>query len=184
MKPRIHHIAVFTAVLSFLPLVVFIARKEAPPEKIQVETHEKQVVKEFTLNSPEKGNRWILKSPEALLEKEGEVLLRSPKVTLLDRDNTLIEAKTALFRQGEGTLLLKEVRVTGKNFRATAEDGVYDTGAGIFRTKRWCSVLLKGKHRIRGKGCVLDLKNRRVIIRKQEKEGNRKYYSDKIIKPL
>ncbi len=164
MKPRIHHIAVFTAALSFLPFVIFIARREAPPEEIHVETHEKQMIKNFTLNSPEKGNKWLLKSPEAVFERENVLLLKSPKLVLLDRGNATIEAETAIFKQEEGKLFLKNVRVKGKNFFAMAENGVYNTKSEVFKTKRWCRLLLRNKHRIRGKRCTLDLKNRRVII--------------------
>ena len=168
MKEKILKVAIALAVISILPFVILITRREAPPEKIDVETHKEQVVKDFVLQS-EGRKQWILKSPEALFEGEEKIRLKNPELTIYNGERILLIAKRAVYNQKEKTVNLEEVTITGKEFKGRAPYGVYYTEKENFITDSTCEITFDTTKRISGKSCQIDLRNKRVIIQSDVK---------------
>ncbi len=168
MKEKILRIAIVFAVISILPFVILITRKETPPERIDVETHKEQVIKDFVLQS--KGSKqWILKAPEALFEGEKKIRLENPELTVYGKEKVLLIAKSALYDQEKKSVNLNQVVIIGTDFRGEASYGIYHTEKEIFITDSTCKITFNSSKKISGKGCQIDLRNKRVIIQSNVK---------------
>jgi len=168
VKEKILKVAIVLAVISILPFVILIARKETPPERIDVETHKEQVIKDFVLQS--KGSKqWVLKAPEALFEGEKRIRLENPELTVYDKEKVLLIARSALYDQEKKSVNLKQVVIIGKDFRGKASYGIYYTEREIFITDSTCEITFNSSKKISGKGCQIDLRNKRVIIQSNVK---------------
>ena len=168
MNEKILKVAIALAVISILPFIILIARKEAPPERIEVETHKEQVIKDFILQS-EGSKQWVLRAPEALFEGEKKIRLENPELTVYDREKVLLIAKKAIYNQEKKSVNLKQVVIIGKDFRGKASHGIYYTEKETFITDATCEITFDSSKRISGKGCRIDLRNKRVIIRSNVK---------------
>jgi len=173
VKETIYKVATLLAVVSILPFIIFVARRELPPEKFHVETHKKQLIKDFVLESRGEKKSWILRAPEAVFEGKETIILKRPKLLLLEEEEVTISAKRATYHQEKGELLLENVRVDGKNIKGKADRGIYRTQEETFLADSRCTVVLKGKFSVEGKSCLLDFKNKRVIIRSEVKSAFR-----------
>ena len=169
MKETIYKVAAFLAIISVLPFVIFMARRELPPEKFHVETHKKQLIKDFVLESKGEKRSWILRAPEAVFEGNREILLHFPELELLEGEKVLIRAELATYNQDTGELSLEGVSIESKSLSGRTEKGVYSTRKGIFTTNATCKITLKKKFTVEGKGCILDFKSKRVIIQSKVK---------------
>ncbi len=162
-KKLFYRIAVLIALVSILPFIVFIARREAPPEKIEVEVHKKQVIKDFVLES--KGKKvWKLTAPEATFEGEKCIKLKNPVLRIYNKEIVILKSPAAVYNQKSGKLEVSKVTIVSKGFYAESEKGVYSTSKEVFRTEGSCYIKIKETNQIWGKKCVLDLKKRKFII--------------------
>lgn len=168
MKNRLLRIAIVLAVISILPFVVLMAQREAPPEKIDVETHREQIIKNFVLQS-EGSKRWILKSPKAIFEGEQQVDLDNPKVTVYANETITLTARRAVYDKQKQTVNLEQVTIIGKDFKGSSSYGVYHTKNETFTTNSTCMLTFDGNKEIGGKGCNLNFENERVIIKSMVK---------------
>ncbi|ADY73805.1 protein of unknown function DUF1239 [Desulfurobacterium thermolithotrophum DSM 11699] len=167
MREKFFKVAVFLAIISILPFIVLIMRKETPPEKLNVETHKKQVIKDFVLKS-EGVKKWILRAPKALFEGE-EIHLKKPQLVIYDKDKFFLIADEAVYYQNKKLVHLKQVTLIGKNLRGKAPYGTYYTDKEIFTTKTTCEFTFDNDKRVTGKGCQLELKDKKVIIQSNVK---------------
>ncbi|TCK06649.1 LPS export ABC transporter periplasmic protein LptC [Phorcysia thermohydrogeniphila] len=169
MKEAIYKIAAFLAIVSILPFVIFMARRESPPEKFHVETHKKQLIKNFTLESKGEKRSWVLRAPEAVFEGNKEIILKFPELELLEKERVLIHAESAIYNQETEELFLENVSIESENLSGKTRTGTYSTSKGVFVTHDTCEVTLKNRFTVEGKECILDLKNKRVIIQSKVK---------------
>ena len=176
MKKAIYKLAAFLAIVSVLPFIIFMARKESPPEKLHVETHKKQLIKDFVLESKGDKKSWILRAPKAVFRGNREIYLEHPELELLNEEKVTIRSELATYNQETGELFLENVSIEGENLSGKAGRGVYNTGKGIFVTNEGCEVTLKSRFTVKGKDCTLDLKNKKVIIQSKVKSVLREGY--------
>ena len=169
MRKVVYRLATFLAIVSIFPFIIFMARRESPPEKFHVETHKKQLIRDFVLKSKGEKRNWILRAPEAILEGKREIRLKLPELELLEKEKIFIRAESATYNQETGKLILKNVSIKSKNLTGKARTGTYSTSEGVFVTHNTCKVILKNKFTIEGKECILDLRNKRVIIQSKVK---------------
>ncbi len=163
-KNILYKLALFIAVISILPFVIFIARREAPPEKIEVEIHKKQVIREFVLES--KGKRaWKLISPEATFEGEKRIMLKSSTLHIYGQETVVLKSPNAIYDQKSGELKVGKVTIKSKSFYAKSDPGIYLTSTGIFTTEGSCYINIRNNGQIWGKQCILDLRKRKFIIK-------------------
>jgi hypothetical protein len=164
MRSKLLKIAIFLGIVSVLPSVVLITRKETPPEKISVKTNREQVIEDFTLRSSSNGKRWNLEAPKAILKENGKIYLSSPVLIIFGKQKTSILAKEALYDEREKKVFLKEVYIHGKNLKGRAKSGIYYVDEETFKTDSFCEFVFNSDKLIKGKGCEIDLKTEKVII--------------------
>ncbi len=165
MKKKLYKIAVFIALAAFIPLVVFIANRESPPEKIKVESHKRQIIKQFKLESKEKVN-WELTAPEAEFKGEDVIFLKNPHLLIHPKSQPPITIKSpsALYFRKEKKVELKHVLLKTDNLTAESPCGIYFVDSALFKTNCGCKILLKSKNSIAGKICVLNFKKKEITI--------------------
>jgi len=165
MKGKFYKVSLFLAVISFLPFLVFISRRENPPPKVKVPKHKKQTVEEFTLRSTGK-NRWVLRAPKATFPEKDVVILEKPVLTLFRDGNFTIIAEWAKLLKRENKVLLKRAVLEGRNFRGFSPKGIYYFDGEVFKTNSNCTVVYNGVNSMKGKNCTVDVKRQKVIISK------------------
>jgi len=159
-----YKVAFLLAVASLVPLVIFLSRRESPPEKISVKVHDKQTVENFTLTSSGE-RRWLLRAPVAIFEDRERIRLKEPVLEVEAEPPVLIRAKEALFNKAKGVLYLKGVELTSGNLEAGAPSGVYYVKRELFDTKAGCTFRLKDTNsNTTGNHCQIFVKEREVII--------------------
>lgn len=165
MRKNLYRIAIVIAVVAFIPLIVFIAGRESPPEKIKVETHRKQVIKQFRLESKEK-IEWELTAPEAEFKGDNVISLKNPRLLILLKHQPPITIKSpsALYFRKEKRIELKHVLLQTDNLTAESPCGVYYVDSALFKTDCGCKILLKGANSITGKICTLNLREKKITI--------------------
>ena len=163
MKSKLYKLALFLLIVSFFPFLIFISKKETPPEKINVPQHKTQTVENFILKSSGK-NRWQLKSPQAKFLDKNTVELKRPVLVVFLKSKITIKAEEAKFNKNLGLIHLKSVELIGPDFWAFSPEGIYDLNKEIFKTESKCKVIYNRINMSEGNACTLDLKYRRAII--------------------
>lgn len=163
MKSRLYKLALFLLIISFIPFLIFISKRETPPEKINVPQHKTQTVENFILKSSGK-RRWQLTSPKANFLDKNTIQLKKPVLTVFLRSQVVIEADEAKLDRKKGKVYLKNVKLIGKNFKAFSPEGVYLLKRESFKTNKSCKVTYNSINTSEGKVCTLDLKYQRAII--------------------
>ncbi|SMO69156.1 Lipopolysaccharide-assembly, LptC-related [Balnearium lithotrophicum] len=163
MRNKFFQIAVLLIFLSVLPLVVFLSRREAPPEKVKIPKHRKQTIEEFVLKSSGK-NRWILRAPTATFLNKNTIKLIKPKLKVFLTEKVEIEADSAEFLRDKNRVILKNVRLKGKNFNAFSPSGTYFLKSGVFLSKSKCNANFNKVNNITGKGCKIEFKREKITI--------------------
>ena len=161
-----YKVAFLLALASLVPLIIFLSRRESPPEKISVKLHNKQTVENFTLSSTGK-ERWVLRAPVAVFEDKNRIKLKKPVLTVYTRPPVVIEAEEALFDRSRSELYLKGVHLTSENIEALAPVGTYFMKRELFKGSKGCTFNLKtSKSTTTGKLCRILVDKREVIISK------------------
>ena len=163
MRSKFYKLAIFLLVISFFPFLIFISKRETPPEKVNIPQHKTQTVEKFILKSTGK-NRWQLVSPKAKFVGKNVIDLDKPVLTLFQKTEITIEAEKARFFRDRGYIYLKQVKLKGANFEAYSPEGVYSLKNQTFKTEKGCKVTYNGINSSEGKVCTLDLKYQRAII--------------------
>ncbi|WP_456342723.1 LPS export ABC transporter periplasmic protein LptC [Thermovibrio sp.] len=159
--------ALILALSSLIPFIIFLSRRENPPEKISVKLHQKQTVENFVLTSSGK-SRWILKSPLAVFREKELIELDSPVLTVSGSPPIVVRARKALFDRKRGELELEGVEMETGELSAASPQGVYFVERELFKTDKGCLVK-SGSATTTGKECTLKLDKRKVIITQQVK---------------
>jgi len=159
--------ALVLALVSLIPLVIFLSRRESPPEKISVRLHQKQTVENFTLNSTGQ-TRWVLKAPVAVFREKDLIELTSPVLTVFRTPPVTVRAGEALFDRKRGILTLRDVYLETGQLRAFSPGGTYLIDKEIFKSSSGCRVVA-GSSTTEGKNCTLLIPEREVIITQQVK---------------
>ena len=150
--------------IAIIPFVLFIARRESPPEKIKVESHRQQVIKQFRLESRDK-IEWELTSPEAKFKGENTISLKNPLLLVKTASRTVtIKAPYALFYRKQKRVKLKQVFLETDNLTAQSPCGIYDVNSGTFTTDCGCKISLRKVNTITGKICILNLNERKITV--------------------
>jgi len=164
-----YKIAFVLALASFVPLVLFLSRRESPPEKVPVPSHKKQTVENFTLSSTGK-ERWVLRAPVAIFEDRNRIRLKRPVLTVYTRPPVVIKAEEALFDKGRSELYLKKAHLTSENIEAFSPLGTYYVKRELFTGREGCTFNLKtSKSTTTGGVCRILVDRREVIISKNVK---------------
>ncbi len=163
MRSKLYRLALFLLIVSFIPFLIFISKKETPPEKINVPQHKTQTVENFILKSSGK-NRWQLKSPQAKFLDKNIIELKKTILVVFLKSRITIKAEEATFNRNLGQIRLKSVELIGPNFRASSPEGIYDLNKEIFKTESKCKIIYNKINISEGNTCTLDLKYRRAII--------------------
>ena len=163
MRAKLYKIALFLVIISFLPFLIFISRKENPPEKVKIPHHKTQAIENFKLEATGK-NRWELVAPEATFAGKEIINLRNPVLTLYLKDKLMIKATKAILYRDKGIVYLENVRLLGKNFEAVSNRGTYNLKEQIFETRSGCRATYNMVNTSEGKVCKIDLKEDRVTI--------------------
>ncbi len=159
--------ALLLSLLSLIPLMVFLSRRETPPEKISVKFHQRQTVENFILNSSG-SRRWVLKSPLAVFKEKDLIELKFPVLTLFTSPPVIVKAKRALFNRKENRLELEEVELESGQLFASSPRGTYLIEKELFETSSGCLVKTPS-FTTSGKVCTLNLEEGEVIITQQVK---------------
>ena len=163
MRNKLYKLALLLVLLSFVPFLLFVSKRETPPEKIKVPQHKTQTVENFVLKSAGK-NVWELESPSAVLVRKDLIKLTKPVLTVLSKERVVIKASEALFDREKQLVYLKQVSLKGKNFIAFSPEGIYDLKSQTFKTEVGCKAVYNSVNTLEGKKCVLNLKSRVTII--------------------
>lgn len=163
-RSLLYKLAFFLALASLVPLVIFLSRRESPPEKVSVKLHNKQTVENFTLSSAGK-EKWVLRAPIAVFEDRDKIKLEKPVLTVSSHPPAVIEAEEALFDRKSSRLYLKGVRLTSRNIKAFSPRGTYLLKRELFKGTDGCSFTLQSSNSTTtGKECEILVKERKVII--------------------
>jgi hypothetical protein len=163
MKSKFYKLSLILAVVSFVPFLIFISRRENPPPKVKIPQHRKQTVEKFILKSTGK-NRWILRAPKATFPEKNVVILEKPVLTIFKNGNFTIVANWAKLFKEKNKVFLKNATLKGKNFTGFSPEGVYYFNREIFKTNSTCKLIYNGVNSIKGRTCTVDVKRQRVII--------------------
>ena len=163
MRGLFYKVAFLLALFSLVPLVIFLARKESPPEKLSVKVRQKQTVENFSLKSTGKPPVWTLSSPIAVFKDKERIELKEPSLIVYLEPPVKITASKALFDRSKGELYLYQVRLTSKELEASSPYGVYLVDKALFKTSSGCRVLSKGS-RTSGKVCSLYLRSKEFVL--------------------
>ncbi|MEO2068575.1 MAG: LPS export ABC transporter periplasmic protein LptC [Desulfurobacteriaceae bacterium] len=163
MRSRLLKVAILLGIVSILPSIVLITRRETPPEKVSVRTNKEQVIVDFTLRSTG-DKRWSLRSSKATFIDDKNVFLTCPQLRVLDGQSYTIEAESAIYDERGKKVSLNKVLLYSKNFKGETENGTYYVDKEVFKTTSFCKVVFYPDKVIEGKGCEIDLKNEMVII--------------------
>ncbi|WP_456456116.1 LPS export ABC transporter periplasmic protein LptC [Thermovibrio sp.] len=157
-----YRLALALLLVSILPFIFFLVRRETPPENLKVKTHKEQTIENFTLNSTGK-NRWILKSPKAVFRGNNLVELKKPVFETLNAPKIEITAKEALLNREKGFLFLKSVNLVSNGLKAFSPEGIYFIETGVFKTDKGCELKTETST-TKGRKCIFYLKEGEVII--------------------
>jgi hypothetical protein len=155
-------LALFLIAVSTLPFILFFARKESPPERIEVKSHRKQTIEDFSLKA-EGGKKWELSAPRAIFETKSRVKLLNP-VLKIEEPPLKIFAREALYEKEGEKLFLKEVRIEGEEMELSAPDGVYLLREELFKGERGCTFKGKATGTTVGSRCILLIGEKKIII--------------------
>ena len=165
MRDKLYRLALILAIISFLPFLVFISRREVPIEKVKVPAHKTQTVENFRLKAAGK-NKWELSAPEATFVGKNIIKLKTPVLTVYLQNRIVIKSLNAVFYRDKGVVYLDNVTLLGKNFRADSKKGVYNLEKQLFETDKGCRVVYNDINSLEGEVCKIDVKEDRVIILK------------------
>ena len=163
MRSRLYRLALLFLIISFVPFLIFISRKETPPEKVNIPQHKSQTIENFILKSSGK-NRWQLTSPKAKFLDKSIIELEKPVLTVFLKSRITIEADEAKLDRKKGLIYLDNVKLIGSSFKASSPQGIYILKRELFKTNRNCKVTYNIVNTSEGKICTLDLKYQRAII--------------------
>ena len=163
MRNRLYRLALLFLITSFIPFLIFISRKETPPEKINIPQHKTQTIENFILKSSGK-SRWQLTSPKAKFLDKSVIELEKPVLTVFLKSKITIEADKAKLDRKKGLIYLDNVKLVGSNFKALSPQGIYILKRELFKTNKTCGVTYNSINTSKGKICTLDLKYQRAII--------------------
>ena len=157
-----YKVALILVVLSLVPLVIFLSRREGPPKKISVKVHQRQTVENFVLNSTGE-EKWVLKSPLAVFKEKNLIELQSPVLKVFRDPPIVIEAERALFNRAKGELRVVKVKLKSGQLFGTSQEGTYFVDRELFTTNSGCLIKVRSSTTT-GKNCTLKFKEREVII--------------------
>ncbi len=163
MRSKLYKLALFLLIISFIPFLIFLSKREAPPAKVNVPQHKTQTVENFVLKSSGK-NRWQLRSPKANFINENLIELVNPVLTIFLKNQIVIKADEAKLNRKEGLVYLKNVTLTGPDFVAFSPEGIYILRKQMFKTDKRCKITYNRINTSEGNTCILDLKYQRAII--------------------
>jgi lipopolysaccharide export system protein LptC len=163
MRRLFYRIAFLLALFSLVPLIVFLARRESPPEKLSVKVRQKQTVENFSLKSTGKSPVWTLNSPLAVFKDKERIELEKPSLTLYLSPPVEITASKALFDREKRELYLHQVHLVSEEVDAYSPSGVYFLNKALFKTDSGCKII-SGASRTSGKVCTLYLKSRKFVV--------------------
>ena len=164
MRSKFYKIAVLLAIISFIPLFIFVSRRENPPDKVNVPRHKTQTVENFRLKASGK-EKWELVSPKAQFVDKNIVNLENPVLTVYLKNRVTVKAREARLDRSKGTVYLKDVKLVGTDFEAFSRKGIYYLRREVFKTNSGCKAIYNGVNSSKGRVCTIDLKSRKVIIR-------------------
>jgi len=157
-----YKVALLLLAFSLVPLVIFLSRKENPPEKVAVKVHKKQTVENFTLTSLGK-RRWILTAPVAVFEGPQLVRLQNPVLRAEGSPPVEIRAKEALLDRSRGVVRLKEVLFKSADLSSCSPEGTYYLQKELFLTEKGCTFYF-GESETEGRRCSILPAEGKVII--------------------
>lgn len=163
MRNKLYKIAIFLTVISFIPFLIFLSKRESPPEKVNIPRHKTQTIENFILKS-EGENRWQLKAPQAFFLNENEIKLITPVLTVFTKNKIVIEAKEALYNKSRGIVYLKGITLKGKDFVLTSPEGKYNLKLQKFVTDAGCKAVYNDVNTLQGENCVVNLRSKTTII--------------------
>ena len=163
MRSKFYKLSLVLLIISFLPFLIFLLRRENPPAQIEVPHHKTQTIENFELKASGR-NRWKLKSPKATFIGKEIIKLKHPVLTIYVNGNMLIYAESAKLDKKRNKLILKKVYITGKNFNAFSKKGIYSLKKQIFETNSGCKAVYNNVNFSEGNACKIYLKSREIII--------------------
>ncbi len=168
MREKLYRLALTMAVISFLPFLVFVSRKEAPPEKIKVPQHKTQTVEKFKLEATGK-NKWELIAPKATFVGKNIIKLNNPVLTIYLKNRVIIESSRAILHRDKGIVYLDNVTLFDENFKADSKGGIYDLRRQLFKTDKGCRAVYNNVNSSKGKICKIDVSEDKIVILKHVK---------------
>ena len=164
MRRKLYRVAVFLALVSLLPLLIFLARRETPPTKVEVKVHQKQTIENFVLRASDRYD-WELKSPEAQAVDKNNLLLKEPVLTLYLKEPVVIKAEEAVYNRAKGEISLVKPELLTGNYTASSPEGVYLIKKKLFLSNSPCRFVSRYQGETVGRSCTVNLVSGTVIIR-------------------
>ena len=168
MKEKFYKLALILAVVSFLPFLIFVSRREAPPEKVKVPQHKTQTVENFKLKATGE-NKWELSAPKATFIGKNVIKLILPVLTVYLQNEIIIKSSSAVLYRDRGIVYLDNVTLVGRNFRASSKKGTYNLKRQLFETDEGCRAVYNNVNSLEGEICKIDVREDKVIILKHVK---------------
>jgi len=163
MGKNLYKISLILIVITLLPLIFFLSRKEVPNQKIKIPKHKRQTVENFVLKSSGK-NRWTLTANRAMFTNQNQVNLTKPILKINLKQPLTIKAERASYFRNRNLINLEKVTLMGKNFYASSPKGIYYLDKKVFKTDSYCKITFNKVNEIEGKGCLLNIEKEEITI--------------------
>jgi hypothetical protein len=164
MRSKLYRAAVFLAIVSLLPLLIFLSRRESPPSKVEVKVHQKQTIENFVLRASDRYD-WELKSPEAQAVDKNTLLLKEPVLTLYLKESIVIRAKEALYDRARREIELLSPQLLTGNYTAFSPKGIYWIEEKLFVSNSPCKFVSRWQEETVGRNCTVNFVKGTVIIK-------------------
>jgi hypothetical protein len=164
MRELLYKVALLLALSSFLPLALFLIRRESPPQGISVKLEQKQTVEHFSLESVGGAVGWHLSAPRATFADRWHLELIKPFLVVNLKPTIKVLASRAVFDRRKGELYLYDVTLVSRELKASSPYGTYHLSKALFETDSSCRIISNGSETV-GNSCYFFLKEKRFIVK-------------------